>query len=130
MSIAMIKSLPSHTLIDKIPTAPAHLSKESREWFASVASEYVLSPSDIRILTLAAEQFDQAVAARKVLEAQGRFYSDPRGIMRAHPAVKQEKDAAFMAYKLVMSLRLDVPPPRGVGRPGAFSHSTPSPKRG
>jgi P27 family predicted phage terminase small subunit len=127
MNATAVSHLPvSRSPLAKSPKPPGHLSAASKRWFRSVVSEFVMSDTDLRVLTKAAEQFDISEETRRVLRTEGRWYTDPKGIMRAHPAVKIEKDSTTLAARLVRDLQLDMPPPRAPGRPPGPG---PTPKR-
>ncbi len=84
-----------------------------------------MEPTDLRVLTLAAESFDAAEAARKMLVEEGTTYHDDKGIL--HPHLRQiQKDSATLAARLIRDLKLDLPPARAPGRPPGPG---PTPKR-
>jgi phage terminase small subunit len=111
--LALLRGAP----IPRKPKPPSYLSAQSKRWFASVVTNWIMEDTDLRLLTLAAENFDIAESARKTLLAEGRFYIDPKGVQRAHPLVKVQKDAMTLAVRIVRDLKLDVVPPRVTGRP-------------
>ena len=92
--------------------APSHLSKSSREWFLTIAGEYELEASHLRLATLAAEAWDRGQEAREVLAKVGAFYTSKSGEPRAHPAVAVERDSRIAFARLMRELDLDgVPAP-------------------
>lgn len=93
------------------PSPPAHLSDESRDWFASVAAGYVLEPWQIRTLTAAAESHDRMTEARRLIEADGMVVESRFGEKRAHPAVAIERDSRTAYLRALRELALDVAPP-------------------
>lgn len=130
MGTSQLKTMPPRHSVSRLPVSPAHLSDASKDWFRSVVGEFIMSDTDLRVLTKACEQFDLAEEVRHALLKEGRWYEDARGIKRLHPAVKMEKDATRLACKLCRDLKLDVPPPRAAGRrPGSFPGATPTPQR-
>jgi P27 family predicted phage terminase small subunit len=106
------------------PVPPKHLSAKSKRWFTSVVTDWVFEDTDLKLLTLACENFDIAENARKTLLTDGRFYTDTKKIMHPHPLVKIEKDAMTLAVRIVRDLKLDVVPAKATGRPGGPGIST------
>jgi hypothetical protein len=49
----------------KPPKPPAHISNESKKWFAAVLDDYALEPHELKLLILACEAFDRATSARE-----------------------------------------------------------------
>jgi len=70
----------------------------------------VLEPHHVRILTLAAESFDRAAQARRILAREGVVYSDKSGQPRKHPAVSIEENARIAFARLVRELSLEDEP--------------------
>lgn len=97
---------------------PRHLSTASKRWWRSVVTEWEMSDTDLKILVMACEALDRAERARKALLEEGEFYTDTKGIVHSHPAVGVESTSKKLAAKLIADLRLDMPQPRPVGRPG------------
>jgi phage terminase small subunit len=89
---------------------PAHLSAPTRRWWTSTMEAYDLEPHHVRLLTLAAESFDRAVQARRVLAAEGITYTDRWGQPHPHPCVAVERDAALRFSRLLRELDLDCAP--------------------
>jgi phage terminase small subunit len=75
------------------PRAPQHVRAETRAWFSSVLTDYVLEPHHIRLLTLAAESFDRCTQAREAIAAEGMTIETGKGGLKAHPCVAVERDA-------------------------------------
>lgn len=94
------------------PRAPAHLAPETRAWFASVCSNYVLEEHHFRLLTLAGEAFDRCAQARQIIAADGLTIPTADGGLKAHPAVGIERDARLAFARLIRELDLDVEAPR------------------
>ena len=106
----------------KASQPPRHLRDETRKWWQSVVSDYELEPHHLKLLTLAAEAWDRATAARAVIEKKGLTYEDRFGQPKARPEVAIERDSRIGFARLLRELGLDetepdVPrPPRSRGR--------------
>jgi phage terminase small subunit len=100
---------------------PKHLSKLAATWWRSVADVYALEGHQVHLLRLACEALDRGEQARAELAAAGSLtFTDQRGIVRPHPAVAIEHNAALRVARLVHALGVDVEPGRpGPGRPPA-----------
>jgi phage terminase small subunit len=90
------------------PKAPAHLAPATRQWFASVLSDFVLEPHHVRLLTLAAESWDRCQQARAALAEEGLTYTDRFGAPRLRPEVAVERDSRIAFARLVRELDLDL----------------------
>lgn len=103
----------------KTRAAPAHLQADTRDWFDSVAADYILEPHQVRILTLAGEAWDRCVEARQRIAKEGLTVEGREGL-KTHPCVAIERDARAAFARLVAQLGLDDAdePKRGPGRPG------------
>jgi P27 family predicted phage terminase small subunit len=95
----------------KLPRAPSHLSAASKKWFREVVSAYELEPSHLRLLTLAAEAWDRATEARKVLAEEGIITHDRYNKPKAHPCVAIERDSRLAFARLLRELDLDASAP-------------------
>jgi P27 family predicted phage terminase small subunit len=91
--------------------APEHLQAETRDWFASVVTEFELEPHHVRILTLAAEAWDRTQEARAALATHGITYTDRFGAPRCRPEVAVERDSRIAFTRCVRELGLDLAPP-------------------
>jgi P27 family predicted phage terminase small subunit len=87
--------------------APGHLSKEMKDWYATIASEYVLESHHLRVLQSACESWDRCQQARKLLKAQGLTILDAKGTLRSHPAVSIERDSRLAFLRALRELGLD-----------------------
>jgi len=96
---------------------PGHLSKQSKEWFSWVVSEFELEPHHIRLLTLAAEAWDRSQQARRRLRKHGLTFTDRFGAPRARPEIAIERDSRLAFARLLRELDLDIEPPGLPGRP-------------
>jgi P27 family predicted phage terminase small subunit len=90
---------------------PSHLPKASRAWFEAVATSYQLEPHHFRILQLAAEAWDRAGQARRILARDGIVYYDKAGQPRKHPMISVEENARLQFARLVRELALEEEPP-------------------
>lgn len=96
--------------------APAGLSRPARQWWIAMRDEYAINDqAGLRLLTQAAEAWDRAAQAAERVAAEGLVVTDTRGGLRAHPAVRIERDAWAMVLASLKALRLDIVPPRPVG---------------
>ena len=87
--------------------APSHLQPATAAWWRHVVTEFALEQHHERLLTLACEAWDQAVAAREELAKAGTYYKDRFEQPKAHPAVAVERDARIAFARLVRELDLE-----------------------
>ncbi|MFC3322141.1 P27 family phage terminase small subunit [Mesorhizobium cantuariense] len=90
---------------------PAHLQPATRKWFKSVTENYALEGHHVRLLTLAAEAWDQAQIARAVLDKDGQTFNDRFGQPKERPEVAILNAARIAFARLVRELALDVDAP-------------------
>src|SRR6188768_215256 len=95
----------------KSPTPPSHLSDETRNWWRSVVTTYVLERHHLKLLQLAGEAWDRAQEARALLAQDGICIGGREGGLRPHPCVAIERDSRLAFARLVRELDLDVSPP-------------------
>ncbi|TGQ85140.1 hypothetical protein EN847_35565, partial [Mesorhizobium sp. M1C.F.Ca.ET.204.01.1.1] len=69
------------------PKPPTHLRPSTKKWFKSVVEDYALDGHHIRLLTLAAEAWDQAQTAREVLDRDGQTFLDRFSQPKERPQV-------------------------------------------
>lgn len=91
----------------KSPKTPPHLRQETQKWFRSVLSDFDLEGHHVRLLTLAAEAWDQAQSAREVLDRDGQTYTDRFGQPKARPEVDILQNARIAFARLLRELALD-----------------------
>jgi hypothetical protein len=105
-----------------VSKAPKGLSAAAKRWWTLMKTDYGIEDTGgIAVLTLAAQALDRAEAARMAIDNDGMFMTDRWGAKRPHPAVAVERDARAAMLSAIKSLRLDLEPLRGPGRPpGAF----------
>lgn len=111
-----MKSGPRRLSKNAGPRAPAHLAPATAAWWVSVVATWELDEHHVRLLTLAAEAFDRAVEARKIIESKGLTFRDRFGQVKARPEVAIERDARIAFARLLRELDLDVNAPREESR--------------
>jgi phage terminase small subunit len=101
---------------------PKHLGADGSAFYRETAHEYGIDDSAGRaLLTVAAEALDRIGEARKAIAKDGAIFSF-HGKPTLNPATKIEKEATDRFLAAMRQLRLDVEPPRPVGRPpGSFN---------
>lgn len=87
--------------------APKHLEKPTQLWVKSVISDFDLEEHHFKLLVLAAEAWDRANAARRVVEVEGLTYNDRFGQPKARPEVAIERDSRIGFARLLRELALD-----------------------
>ncbi len=100
------------------PKPPAHLAAPTRRWWSAVVDEYVLDPHHVRLLTLAAESWDRAAQARRILADEGLTFEDRWGAPHPRPEVAIERDSRVAFARLLRELALDVSAPDDSRPPG------------
>lgn len=93
------------------PKPPKHLRKPTQKWFKSVAEDYELDGHHIKLLTLAAEAWDQSQAAREVLDRDGLTFLDRFGQPKERPECGILQNARIAFARLIRELALDVDTP-------------------
>lgn len=93
------------------PEAPQHLSAAAKAWFSSVAATFRLEPHHVRLLTLAAESWDEGETARKAVAEHGITFVDRYGQPRERPEVGTGRQARITFARLLRELALDISPP-------------------
>jgi phage terminase small subunit len=124
MSHAKLSTVTALLPPTKLPGPPKHLSTASKRWFRSVVTEFPLTDTDLRVLTLAAQAFDAAEEARKTIAREGSTYQDAKGVVRGHPCTLMLRDNQVLFARLIRDLHLDGPQPasaRATGRPLGIS---------
>ncbi|TIO52962.1 MAG: P27 family phage terminase small subunit [Mesorhizobium sp.] len=99
------------------PKPPANLRPATRKWFKSVCEDYVIEPHHVRLLTLAAEAYDQAQSAREVLDKDGQTFLDRFGQPKERPEVGILQNARIAFARLIRELALDVDAPADSRQP-------------
>jgi len=93
------------------PKPPEHLEPETAEWWLRAAQDFELEGHHERLLTGAAEAWDRAQQARRILEEEGIVVPDRFGQPKPHPAVAIERDSKALFARLLRELAFDVEPP-------------------
>ena len=100
---------------------PKHLRAETRKWWLSVTEDYDLELHHLRLLSMAAETWDEYCAAREAIKKHGMTYADRFGQPKSRPEIAIERDCRIGFARLIRELGLDlgepdeVRPPRIVG---------------
>ena len=98
------------------PRAPAHLTPDTKVWWRKIVATYVLEDQHLRLLQLAAEAWDRAAQARKLLKRDGLIYRDENDHPRKHPAISIEEQARVAFMRLLRELDLEGEPHPGYRR--------------
>lgn len=94
------------------PKAPKSLREETRKWWKTIVSEFVLESHHERLLTLACEAWDRSREAREALDAAGTLvFVDRHGGVKPRPEVGIEATARNAFSRLIRELGLDVMDP-------------------
>jgi P27 family predicted phage terminase small subunit len=98
--------------------SPEHLSKDGQTFFSQVIAEFeIADAAGLALLLTACEARDRAVAARRVIQAEGEVITDRYGQSKVHPACALEKDSRNGFLAALRALSLDISPALPVGRP-------------
>jgi phage terminase small subunit len=89
------------------PKPPTHLSAAMKKWWEQVEHYHLLEGHHRHLLRLAAEAYDRAQAARKVLDKDGVTFIDRFGCPKLRPEVAVERDCRRDFAKLLDQLDLD-----------------------
>ncbi len=87
---------------------PVGLRPATREWFESVVAEWELEEHHIRLLTVAAQAFDEAAEATRLVHKEGLVVTMPSGAQRPHPALRIANEARAVFVRALRELDLDV----------------------
>lgn len=93
------------------PTAPAYLSPKSKAWFNTIASDYELESHHLRLLEAACLSWDRSEEARKRIEKDGAYLVNDKGILKNHPALKDELAYRTLFIRTIREMGLDNPAP-------------------
>ena len=96
------------------------LETATKKWVESVLRSWELEPHHIKLLLLAAQHWDRAQAARRLIEKDGATYLDRFGQPKVRPEVLIEKDSSICFARLLRELALDVEQPKETLRPANF----------
>lgn len=89
------------------PRPPKHLQKSTAKWFRSVVDEWDLEDHHVRILTLAAEAWDQIQLCREVIAEGGHTFQDRFQQPKERPEVAIMHNARLAFARLIRELDLD-----------------------
>ena len=103
--------------------APRHLKPQTQKWFETVVTGYELEQHHVRILVIAAENWDLAQSCREILAARGLTYQDRFDAPRQRPEVPVLRDARAGFLRAIRELGLDVSEPEA--RPPQTQGKTP-----
>jgi P27 family predicted phage terminase small subunit len=102
----------------RIKKAPDHLSKEAKEMWEGVLTEYKIEDvAGLKILQASLEAWDRAQASREVIDLEGMQVKDRFKQMKAHPLITVERDARSQFLQGLKALNLDLEPIKNIGRP-------------
>lgn len=92
----------------KTTAPPPHLSADARKFWTSIHADFVVDDgAGLALLRAAAEAFDRAQDARKLIEKDGGpVLTDRFGQRKPHPAVAIERDARGQLVSAIRALRL------------------------
>lgn len=100
------------------PRPPAHLRPDGKRLWTALVAEYgITDAGGLALLTAACEALDRMRAAQASIAKDGELVTDRYGAPKLNPACGLEKDARNGFLAAVKALRLDVEPPKPVGRP-------------
>jgi P27 family predicted phage terminase small subunit len=88
---------------------PSHLRKATARWWLDVVDAYEMEPSDLKLLTLAAESFDRCCQAREAIKKEGLIYYDRFGAPHQRPECQIERDSKFTFARIVKQLGIAAP---------------------
>ena len=94
----------------EFPPAPKGLSAAMRTWWAETVRTFELETHHLRLLQRAAETWDLAEAALKVIRKQGSSYQDRFGQPRERPAAATWRASVTLFKSLLRELQLDAAP--------------------
>jgi hypothetical protein len=100
--------------------APKGLTPETRRWFVSVVSDYVLEPHHVRLLGVAARAFDESEKAAALVLSDGLLITMPSGAKRPHPALRIANEARAVYMRAIRELDLDLDAPPAAVQPPAL----------
>lgn len=91
----------------EVQKPPAHLRPSTKKWFKTVTTDFDLDGHHLRLLTLAAEAWDQAQTAREVLDRDGQTFIDRFQQPKERPEVGILQNARISFARLIRELALD-----------------------
>lgn len=95
-------------LHDKIE-APEHLSNDARAFYEKTAQEFGITDcAGLKVLLAAAQAWDRAETARKIIEIEGMTIADRFGQSKNHPLLPIERDSRSAFLTATKALNLDL----------------------
>lgn len=98
---------------NRIPRAPAHLSKEAANWWKKILTEYELPEESLLILESALESFDRMRQAQEEIKTRGLIVKTLGKFgesIRQNPAVGIETESKRTMLACFRQLGLDLEP--------------------
>ena len=93
----------------KIPTAPRHLNKESRQLWRQILTQWTIEDSaSLAVLRVGLEAYDRAQRCRQQIDAEGETVKDRFDQVKPHPLLSAERDARSAFLAGIKALRLDI----------------------
>jgi hypothetical protein len=105
---------------EKLKKLTDGLSVESAAWVKNVLRIWQLEEHHIKLLQLAAQHWDRAQAARRLIEKDGAVFLDRFLQPKPRPEVAIERDSSVVFARLLRELALDVEQPKETLRPANF----------
>src|SRR5262245_24614092 len=102
--------------------APRHLSPEAKKWWRTVFAVYEMDEEGAFVLRQALDCFDRILQAQAAIARDG-IVIDGRFGKRPHPAIEIERAARSGLLQSWRMLRIDIEPPKRIGRPPAGPRS-------
>jgi hypothetical protein len=88
------------------------LSNDARRWVAAMQKLFEFEPHGEELLLTCARLLDRIHQAREAVKQEGSYFTDRHGVVRAHPALKVERDSQALFAVLIQRLKLpDAPLP-------------------
>lgn len=103
-----------------IPKPTAALSREAKNWWREIVTEYGIADSGgLLLLRTALEALDRMRQAQKAIKTDGAVVRDRFGQPKPHPLLTIERDSRAAMIGALRALNLDVLPLHDrAGRPG------------
>ena len=105
-------------MIDNVPRPPrGRLSKDARQWWTRIVSQWELETASLLILESALEAYDRMHQAADEVNREGVTIKDQNGIPRKHPAVSVEAEQRGLMLRFFKALGIDLEAVGEMGRP-------------
>lgn len=100
-------------------SAPKHLTKEARDWWDRIVTEYGIDDdAGLLLIQTALEAFDRMRECQKAIKRDGPQVKDRFDQLKPHPLLPIERDARSQMLVALKQLNLDLEPLRDApGRP-------------